>query len=116
LIKKIIEKLSRGNLLKPHTKETQASLTSEMALQILKEGNERFTNNLKGNRNLLQQLNETSKEQHPFAVVLSCIHSRTSAELIFYQSFGDLLSIRIAGNIINKDILGSRDLPAKSQG
>jgi len=86
--------------MKPHTKETQASLTPELEFQILKEGNARFTNNLKINRNLLQQLNETSKEQYPFAVVLSCIDSRTSAELIFDQGFGDLSSIRIAGNII----------------
>ncbi|MDP1678619.1 MAG: carbonic anhydrase family protein [Candidatus Nitrotoga sp.] len=102
--------------MKPHTKETQASLTPEMAFQILKEGNERFTNNLKVNRNLLQQLNETSKEQYPFAVVLSCIDSRTSAELIFDQGFGDLFSIRIAGNIINEDILGSMEFACKIAG
>ena len=102
--------------MKPHTKETQASLTPEMAFQILKDGNERFTNNLKVNRNLLQQLNETSKEQYPFAVVLSCIDSRTSAELIFDQGFGDLFSIRIAGNIINEDILGSMEFACKIAG
>jgi len=102
--------------MKPHTKETQASLTPEMAFQILKEGNERFTNNLKVNRNLLQQLNETSKEQYPFAVVLSCIDSRTSAELIFDQGFGDLFSIRIAGNIVNEDILGSMEFACKIAG
>lgn len=93
--------------MKAHTKETQASLTPEMAFQILKEGNIRFANNLKVNRNLLQQLNETSEEQYPFAVVLSCVDSRTSAELIFDQGLGDLFSIRIAGNIVNDDILGS---------
>ncbi len=102
--------------MKPHTKETQASLTPEMAFQILKEGNERFTNNLKVNRNLLQQLNETSKEQYPFAVILSCIDSRTSAELIFDQGFGDLFSIRIAGNIVNEDILGSMEFACKIAG
>ena len=102
--------------MKPHTKETQASLTPELAFQILKEGNARFTNNLKINRNLLQQLNETSKEQYPFAVVLSCIDSRTSAELIFDQGFGDLFSIRIAGNIVNEDILGSMEFACKIAG
>jgi carbonic anhydrase len=102
--------------MKPHTKETQASLTPELAFQILKEGNARFANNLKINRNLLQQLNETSKEQYPFAVVLSCLDSRTSAELIFDQGFGDLFSIRIAGNIINEDILGSMEFACKIAG
>lgn len=102
--------------MKPHTKETQASLTPKMAFQILKEGNERFTNNIKINRNLLQQLNETAKEQYPFAVVLSCIDSRTSAELIFDQGFGDLFSIRIAGNIVNEDILGSMEFACKIAG
>jgi carbonic anhydrase len=102
--------------MKPHTKEIHASLTPQLAFQILKEGNERFTNNLKINRNLLQQLNETSKEQYPFAVVLSCIDSRTSAELIFDQGFGDLFSIRIAGNIINEDILGSMEFACKIAG
>jgi carbonic anhydrase len=67
------------------TKEMQSAITPSMALEILKEGNKRFVNNLKINRNLLQQANETSDGQHPFAVILSCIDSRTSAELIFDQ-------------------------------
>ena len=75
--------------MKAHTKETQSSLTPETALQILKEGNYRFVNNLKMNRNLLQQVNETRNGQWPFAVILSCIDSRTSAELIFDQGLGD---------------------------
>ena len=54
--------------------------------------------------------------QYPFAVILSCIDSRTSAELIFDQGFGDLFSIRIAGNIINEDILGSREFACKIAG
>ena len=81
----------------------------ELALEILIEGNKRFVNNLKVNRNLLQQANETSDGQHPFAVILSCIDSRTSAELIFDQGLGDVFSVRIAGNIINEDILGSME-------
>ena len=72
--------------MRTHSKETQSSLTPQAALQILKEGNQRFVNNLKANRNLLQQVNETSAGQFPFATILSCIDSRTSAELIFDQS------------------------------
>jgi len=82
----------------------------------LKEGNERFIKNLKANRNLLLQVNETSTGQVPFATILSCIDSRTSAELIFDQGFGDLFSIRIAGNILNEDILGSMEFATKIVG
>jgi carbonic anhydrase len=99
-----------------HTKETQENLTPEHALDILKEGNKRFVNNIKAHRNLLQQINETSAGQFPFAAILSCIDSRTSAELIFDQGLGDILSIRIAGNILNNDILGSMELACKIAG
>jgi len=99
-----------------YTKETQDSLSPEHALDILKEGNERFVNNIKAHRNLLQQVNETSSGQFPFAAILSCIDSRTSAELIFDQGLGDILSIRIAGNILNEDILGSMELACKIAG
>lgn len=102
--------------MRTHSKETQSSLTPEMAIQILKEGNERFVNNLKANRNLLQQVNETSTGQFPFATILSCIDSRTSAELIFDQGLGDIFSIRIAGNIANEDILGSMEFATKVSG
>ena len=98
------------------TKETQSSLTPDKALQTLKDGNERFINNLKANRNLLQQVNETSTGQFPFATILSCIDSRTSAELIFDQGLGDIFSIRIAGNILNEDILGSMEFGTKVVG
>lgn len=90
-------------------KATQQNMTPAQALELLKAGNERFLNNLKINRNLLQQVNETSDGQHPFAVILSCIDSRTSAELIFDQGLGDVFSVRIAGNILNEDILGSME-------
>jgi carbonic anhydrase len=92
-----------------HTKETQEKVTPKMALQLLKEGNQRFLNNLKADRNLLKQVNQTSEGQFPFAAVLSCIDSRTSAELIFDQGLGDIFSIRIAGNVLNDDILGSME-------
>ncbi|MEO5891920.1 MAG: carbonic anhydrase family protein [Ferruginibacter sp.] len=102
--------------MRTHSKETQSSLTPDLALEILKEGNERFVKNLKANRNLLQQVNETSKGQFPFATILSCIDSRTSAELIFDQGLGDIFSIRIAGNILNEDILGSMEFATKVVG
>lgn len=93
--------------MRTQTKETQAHLTPADALSILMNGNARFVNNLKANRNLLQQVNETSEGQHPFAVILSCMDSRTSAELIFDQGLGDIFSIRIAGNFASNNILGS---------
>lgn len=102
--------------MKTLTKEMQAAITPQIALDLLKEGNKRFINNLKINRNLLQQANETSDGQHPFAVILSCIDSRTSAELIFDQGLGDIFSVRIAGNIINEDILGSMEFGCKVAG
>jgi carbonic anhydrase len=102
--------------MKTLTKELQAAITPEMALNLLKEGNHRFMNNLKANRNLLEQANETSDGQHPFAIILSCIDSRTSAELIFDQGLGDIFSVRIAGNIINEDILGSMEFACKVAG
>jgi carbonic anhydrase len=102
--------------MKTLTKEIQGNLTPELAIDILKKGNERFVNNLKANRNLLQQVNETSDGQHPFAFILSCIDSRTSAELIFDQGLGDVFSCRIAGNILNEDILGSMEFACKVAG
>jgi carbonic anhydrase len=102
--------------MKTLTKEMQDKITPDMAFDLLKEGNKRFVNNLKANRNLLEQANETSDGQHPFAVILSCIDSRTSAELIFDQGLGDIFSIRIAGNILNEDILGSMEFACKVAG
>jgi carbonic anhydrase len=102
--------------MRTQSKETQSHLTPELAIQILKEGNERFIKNLKANRNLLQQVNETSEGQYPFATILSCIDSRTSAELIFDQGLGDIFSIRIAGNILNEDILGSMEFATRVVG
>lgn len=102
--------------MKAHTKETQASMTPEKALQFLKEGNVRFQNNLQANRNLLQQVNETKDGQFPFATILSCIDSRVSAELVFDQGLGDIFSIRIAGNFVNQDILGSMEFACKLAG
>ena len=102
--------------MKAHTLETQSTITPDKALQFLKEGNQRFVNNLKINRNLLEQVNDTHAGQWPFAVVLSCIDSRTSAELLFDQGLGDIFSIRIAGNFVNQDILGSMEFGCKVAG
>jgi carbonic anhydrase len=98
------------------SKEIRDQLTPQVALQMLKDGNQRFVNNLKINRNLLQQVNETSGAQHPFAIILSCIDSRTSAELIFDQGLGDIFSCRIAGNVLNQDIIGSMEFACKVAG
>lgn len=102
--------------MKAHTKETQANLTPRKALEILKEGNLRFIKNLKVQRDLLEQVNDTREGQWPFATILSCIDSRTSSELIFDQGLGDIFSIRIAGNIVNTDILGSMEFACKIAG
>ena len=102
--------------MKTLTREMQATVSPAQAIELLKEGNKRFVNNLKVNRNLLQQVNETSTGQYPLAVILSCIDSRTSAELIFDQGLGDIFSVRIAGNIVNEDILGSMEFACKVAG
>ncbi|MBK7885898.1 MAG: carbonic anhydrase [Bacteroidetes bacterium] len=102
--------------MKAHSLASQSTITPEKALEYLKEGNERFINNLKVNRNLLQQANDTREGQWPFAAILSCIDSRTSAELIFDQGLGDIFSIRIAGNVVNTDIIGSLEFACKVAG
>jgi carbonic anhydrase len=102
--------------MRAHNFETQATTTPAKALQFLKEGNVRFVSNLRVNRDLLQQANETREGQWPFAVILSCIDSRTSAELIFDQGLGDIFSIRIAGNVVNTDIIGSLEFACKVAG
>jgi carbonic anhydrase len=91
-------------------------MTPEKALDFLKEGNQRFQQNLKANRNLLEQVNDTSDGQFPFATILSCIDSRVSAELVFDQGLGDIFSVRIAGNFVNIDILGSMEFACKLAG
>ena len=102
--------------MKAHTSETQATITPARALEFLKEGNVRFINNLRVNRNLLQQANETRDGQWPFATVVSCIDSRTSSELIFDQGLGDIFSVRIAGTVVNTDVIGSLEFACKLAG
>lgn len=99
-----------------HTFETQQALTPAQVLQILKEGNANFVNNLETNRNFLEQVNDTSEGQFPIAIILSCMDSRTSVELIFDQGLGDVFSARVAGNIVNDDILGSMEYACQVAG
>ena len=102
--------------MKAQTKENQSALSKEEILEILKEGNKRFANNQSLNRHLKQQVEETSSGQYPFAAVLSCIDSRVPVETVFDQGIGDLFSIRIAGNFVNDDILGSMEFACKLAG
>ncbi|CAM4476861.1 MAG: Carbonic anhydrase 2 [Legionella sp.] len=97
-------------------KKEQHNITPDQAIDLLHKGNQRFIQNLRFNRNLLQQVNETADGQFPFAAILSCIDSRTPAELIFDQGLGDVFSIRIAGNIVNEDIIGSLEFACKAAG
>ena len=102
--------------MKAQTKETQDQMTPTMALQELTNGNQRFVQKKQLNRDLMQQVSETSTGQFPFATVLSCIDSRVSSELIFDQGIGDIFSVRIAGNFVNEDILGSMEFACKLAG
>ena len=102
--------------MKTLTKEIQESLTPEKSLQLLVDGNERFINNNFASRNLNEQVSETSQGQFPFGVVLSCIDSRVPAELVFDQGIGDIFSARVAGNIVNEDVLGSIEYACKVAG
>ena len=102
--------------MKAHTIETQSNISPNQALTLLKEGNQRFLKNTQVRRDLLEQVEDTSTGQFPFATILSCIDSRVSSELIFDQGIGDVFSIRIAGNFVNEDILGSMEFACKLAG
>ena len=102
--------------MKAQTKDIQTSLTPQAVLQLLKDGNQRFTSNSQHKRDLLDQVKSTSTGQFPSAVVLSCIDSRVPAETVLDQGIGDIFSIRIAGNFINEDILGSMEFACKVAG
>lgn len=102
--------------MRTHNKLSQSNTTPEMALEILKEGNDRFVNNLRINRNLLQMVNDTKEGQWPVAAVVSCMDSRTSAELVFDQGLGDVFSIRLAGAVISDNVIGSLEYACKVAG
>ena len=98
------------------TKEIQSKSSALEVLQILKEGNQRFVNKDPKSRNLLEQVNATSTGQFPLAVVISCIDSRVPTEMIFDQGIGDIFCVRVAGNVINQDVLGSVEFACKVAG
>jgi carbonic anhydrase len=91
------------------TAETQAALTPDRALELLKAGNERFVSGNMMQRDYMNQVEQTATGQYPFAVVLSCIDSRVPPELVFDQGVGDIFTARVAGNFVNTDILGSME-------
>ncbi|MEZ7837110.1 MAG: carbonic anhydrase family protein [Flavobacteriales bacterium] len=98
------------------TKEIQSKSSAQEVLEILKEGNQRFVNQDPKSRNLLEQVNATSTGQFPLAVVISCIDSRVPTEMIFDQGIGDIFCVRVAGNVINQDVLGSVEFACKVVG
>lgn len=98
------------------TKETLAKITPQSALQMLKDGNDRFVSGKNINRDYMSQVKATSKSQYPFAIILNCIDSRSPSEILFDQGIGDIFNARIAGNIIDGDILGSMEFACKVMG
>jgi len=102
--------------MKTQTKEIQDSQTPSGVLEMLKDGNKRFIANDKSPRDLNGQVLETATGQFPHAVVLSCIDSRVPVEFVFDQGIGDIFSARVAGNVINEDVLGSIEYGCKVAG
>ncbi len=98
------------------TKKSQSKITPQKALDMLMEGNIRYIENRGGIRDLQDQVKKTSKGQYPFAVILSCIDSRVPVELVFDQGVGDVFSTRLAGNVVNEDVLGSLEYACKVAG
>jgi carbonic anhydrase len=110
------DKKTVDNIAVTQTKESQKAMTPERALQLLKNGNERFVTGGMVNRDLRAQIKATSEGQYPFATILSCQDSRTSNDLLFDLNKGDAFSLRIAGNVVNEDILGGMEFGAKGAG
>lgn len=101
--------LDRTQYVDYSTRELQSRLTPQQVLQILKDGHDRFRTGQRLTRDLGRQVRATSDGQHPLAVILSCIDSRAPAELIFDLGLGDIFSIRIAGNVISREVVGSME-------
>ena len=95
------------------TKESQAAMTPVKALDALKEGNKRFRAGTSVQKDLMAKVKASAPQQYPFAVVLGCMDSRVPAEAVFDQSIGDVFNIRVAGNVVNVDNLGSLEYAAK---
>lgn len=104
------------SIMRKHSKEFLENLTPSQGFELLVEGNRRFINNLNTDHDHLEVINQTREGQFPFAVILSCMDSRTSVELIFDQGLGDLFSVRVAGNIVNSDIIASIEYAVKYVG
>ncbi|GGI76467.1 carbonic anhydrase family protein [Legionella impletisoli] len=98
------------------TESKQSQMTPKQALKRLKEGNERFLNNKLLQRNYLAQAKQSSYGQFPWVVVLNCMDSRSVPEFIFDQGLADMFTLRVAGNILNEDILGSLEFATKAAG
>ncbi len=96
--------------------EAQTSLTPDQALELLKEGNARFVAGESTNRDLIAQQKATAGGQYPFAVVLSCLDSRSAPEIVFDQGIGDLFVGRVAGNVVDEDLLGSFEFATAAAG
>jgi len=102
--------------MKKHSPEYLQNLTPYQGYELLVDGNKRFIGSLRRDHDHFEMINVTREGQYPFAVILSCMDSRTSVELIFDQGLGDLFSIRVAGNIVNNDILASIEYAIKYVG
>lgn len=98
------------------TKASQAAMSPDEAIMMLKEGNDRFVNQKMYKRDLIDQVKKTEDGQYPFAAVVSCIDSRIPTEIVFDQGVGDIFNARIAGNFVNQDILGSLEFATKVAG
>ena len=98
------------------TKDTQLALTPQSVLEMMKEGNKRFLSKKIADRDHHQQVKDTSTGQYPMAVVLSCIDSRVPVEIVFDKGIGDIFSARVAGNVVNVDMLGSMEYACKVAG
>jgi carbonic anhydrase len=98
------------------TPDRQKSTTPDEAIARLKAGNERFTDGKSISCDLLAQLRQTANNQSPFAAIVGCIDSRVAPELVFDQRIGDVFCARVAGNIVNTDIIGSLEYSTKVAG
>lgn len=99
-----------------HTQDSQAEVTPDLAVQLLKDGNQRFLDKSILNRSFDKQIELTSKGQYPFAAIVSCIDSRIPTEIVFDKGIGDVFNARVAGNFVNRDILGSLEFACKLAG
>jgi carbonic anhydrase len=110
--------MAREQSAKPlvQTRQSQKKLTPEKALELLKAGNDRFVKGNMVNRDLREQVSATAGGQYPYSVILSCQDSRTSSEVLFDLNKGDAFSIRIAGNVVNEDVLGGLEFSTRLMG